>query len=60
MGTGIIIARRTTIKLRPGQRRAAQQLHRGLDADADADVDADADADAHADAEGCNSGQVKI
>ena len=50
MGTGEIIARRTTITLRPGQRQAARQLHRGLDADADAD----------ADAEGCNSGQVKI
>ena len=50
MGTGIIIARRTTITLRPGQGRAARQLHRGLDADADADTDA----------EGCNGGQVKI
>ena len=39
MGTGIIIARRMTITLRPGQARAAQQLHRGLDADADADAD---------------------
>ena len=29
MGTGIIIARRTTITLWPGQGRAAQQLHRG-------------------------------
>ena len=54
MGTGKIIARRTTIILRPGQRRAARQLHRGSDADADADADADTDA------EGCNSGQVKI
>ena len=62
MGTGIIIARRTTITLRPGQRRAARQLHGGLDADADADADAnaDTDADTDADAEGCNSGQVKI
>ena len=49
IGAGEIITRRTTIILRPGQRRAAQQLHRRLDADADAD----------ADAEGCNSGQVK-
>ena len=56
MGTGIIIARGATITLRPGQRRAARQLHTGLDANADADDDADADADA----EGCNSGQVKI
>ena len=47
MGTGKITARRMTITLRPGQRRAARQLHRGLYADADAD------------AEGCNSGQVK-
>ena len=64
MGTGKIIARRTTITLRPGQRRTARQLHRGSDADADADADAnvdvDADADANADAEGCNGGQVKI
>ena len=44
MGTGKIIARRTTITLRPGQGRAARQLHRGLDADADAG------------AEGCNGG----
>ena len=58
MGTGKIIARRTTIILRPGQRRAARQLHRGSDSDADADADADADSDANA--EGCNSGQVKI
>ena len=62
-GHGKIIARRTTITLRPGQRGAARQLHRGSDADADADTDADADADvdadADADAEGCNSGQVK-
>ena len=43
MGTGIIIARRMTITLRPGQGRAARQLHRGLDADADSDADADAD-----------------
>ena len=49
MGTGIILARRTTITLRPGQGRAARQLHRWLDADADADVDADADADADTD-----------
>ena len=56
MGTGKIIARKTTITLRPGQRRAAQQLHRGSDADTDADADADADADT----EGYNSGQVKI
>ena len=54
VGTGIIIARRTTIKLRPGQGRAARQLHRGSDADADTDADADAEA------EGCNGGQVKI
>ena len=60
MGTGKIIARRTTITLRPGQRRAAQQLHRGSDADADADANADADADADADSEGYNSGQLKI
>ena len=46
MGTGKIIARRTTITLRPGKRRAARQLHRGSDADADAEV--------------CNSGQVNI
>ena len=46
MGTGIIIARRTTITLQPGQGRAAPQLHRGSDANADAD----------ADAEGCNGG----
>ena len=39
MGTGIIIARRTTITLRPGQGQAARQLHRGSDADADADAD---------------------
>ena len=39
MGTWIIIARRTTIKLRPGQGRAVWQIHRGSDADADADVD---------------------
>ena len=45
MGTGIMIARRTIITLRPGQRRAAQQLHRGSDADADAGADTDADAD---------------
>ena len=50
MGTGIIIARRTTITLRPGQGRAAQQLHRGSDADADADADSDVDANADADA----------
>ena len=66
IGTGKIIARRTTITLRSGQIRAAQQLHRGSDADADAeadtytDADADADAYADADAEGCKSGQVKI
>ena len=29
MGTGIIIARRTKITLRPGQEQAARQLHRG-------------------------------
>ena len=46
MVTGIIIERRTTITLRPGQGRAAGQLYRGSDADADAD----------ADAEGCNGG----
>ena len=51
MGTGIIIARRMTITLRPGQGRAARQLHRGSDADADADVDADADAEADVDAD---------
>ena len=56
MGTGEIITRRTAITARPGQRRAARQLHRGLDADADADADANADADA----EVCNSGQMKI
>ena len=68
MGTGEIIAKRTTIKLRPGQRRAARQIHMGSDADADADADADTNTDADADtntdadpdAEGCNSGQVKI
>ena len=49
MGKGKIIARRTTITLWPGQRRASRQLHRGLDADADADADADVDADADAD-----------
>ena len=43
-GTGIIIARRTKITLRPGQRQAARHLHRGSDADTDADADADADA----------------
>ena len=43
MGTGIIIARRTTITLRPGQGQAARQLHRGSDDDADADADAEAD-----------------
>ena len=46
MGMGIIIARRKTITLRPGQGRAARQLHRGLDADVDADADTDAEADA--------------
>ena len=55
MGTGKIIARRTTITLRPEQRRAARQLHRGSDADADADADADtyanAESDANADAD---------
>ena len=51
MGTGIIIARRTTITLRPGQGRAARQLHRGSDANADADADAEADAEADADAD---------
>ena len=55
MGTGKIIARRTTITLWPGQRRAARQLHRGseanADADADADVDSDVDADMDADAD---------
>ena len=60
MGTWIIISRRTTITLQPGQGRAVQQLHRGLDADADADADADtdadADADAYADTEVCNGG----
>ena len=43
MGTGIIFARRTTIALRPGQGRAARQLHTGSDAGADANADADAD-----------------
>ena len=53
MGTGIIIARRTTTTLRPGQGRAARQLHRGSDAEADANADAEADveADANADAD---------
>ena len=51
MGTGIIIARRTKITLRPGQGRVAQQLHRGLYANADADADAEADAVADADAD---------
>ena len=45
MGTGIIIARRTTITLRPGQGRAKRQLHRGSDSDADANADAEADLD---------------
>ena len=49
MGVGIIIARGTTITLRPGQGRAARQLHRGSDDDADADADAEANADADAD-----------
>ena len=56
MGTGEIIARRTTITFRPGQRRAARQLHRGSDANGDTESDMDTDADA----EGYNSGQVKI
>ena len=43
MGTGIVITRRKTITLHPGQGRAARQLHRGSDADADADADLDAD-----------------
>ena len=51
MGTGIIITRRTTITLRPGQGQAARQLHRGSDSDADADADADTDAEADADAD---------
>ena len=51
MDTGIIIARRTTITLRPGQGRAARQLHRGSNADADSDADADADADVDAEAD---------
>ena len=51
MGTGIIIARRTKITLWPGQGRAAQQLHRGSDANADADADADADAEADVEAD---------
>ena len=46
MGTGILIERRTKITLRPGQGRAAQQLHKGSDADEDADADADAEAEA--------------
>ena len=54
IGAGEIITRRTTIILRPGQRRVALQLYRGSDADADADANTDADS------EGCNSGQVKI
>ena len=45
MGTGIIIARRTTITLWPGQGRAARQLHRWSDTDTDADADANADTD---------------
>ena len=49
MGTGIIIARRTTITLLPGQGRAGRQLHRGSYAKSDADADAEADADADAD-----------
>ena len=60
IGTGEIIARRKTIILRPGQRRAPRQLHRGSDADADANANANADSDVDADSEGCNSGQVKI
>ena len=51
MGTGKIIARRTTITLRPGQIQAARQIHRGSDADADVDTNADADTDADADAD---------
>ena len=51
MGTGIIIARRKTITLRPGQGRAARQLHRGSDANADADANANANANADADAD---------
>ena len=51
MGTGIIIARKTTSKLRPGQGQVARKLHRGSDADADVDADADADTDADADAD---------
>ena len=46
MGTGIIIARRTTIILRPGEGRSARQLHRGSDANPDAGADADANSDA--------------
>ena len=49
MGTRIIIARRTTITLRPGQGRAERQLNRGSDTDADADADANADAEADSD-----------
>ena len=45
MGTGIIIARRKTITLRPGQGRAARQIHRGSDAYVDANADTDAEAD---------------
>ena len=51
MGTGIIIARRKTIKLLPGHGQSSQQLHRGSDADADTDADSDADANADADAD---------
>ena len=51
MGTGIIIARRTTSTLRPGQGQATRKLHRGSDADADVDADADADVDADVDAD---------
>ena len=48
------------MKLWPGQRRAARQLHRGLDADADADADTDADTDADADADANAEGLNKI
>ena len=40
MSKGIIIARMMKITLRPGQGRAAQQLHKGSDANADADTNA--------------------
>ena len=48
------------ITLRPGQGRAARQLHRGSDPDADADADTDANADADADANADANADIKI